>query len=156
MSRLQGAIVVVKISQNDLAVLSGSSTGSQNVPSIFNTFNDIVKGINEMLDTYKQIRGIATPQHQEEFPRQNFQEARAAKKVEMSGKSKQIIDGKVEIMPDELGEILKGFIKSCGHLETLGYGNKSIGEAVLSLPFTVTQAKEFLSKMEAERKVNND
>jgi len=152
--RLRGEIVVVKISEKDLAGLVPASSPIQPVPPIFTTIQSIIKGVNEMLGSYKELTGKNTPHktmNQSENPPPSFSEARAIKRLENTPIRKE----QTTVMGTEFGELLKGLIKSCHTLEGLGYGGKTIGEALTELPITITQAKEFLLNIEEKRKRNN-
>ena len=131
----------MKVDEKQLAagITEVMKTGGGTVPEWAKTIENIVKGVNDMLGTYQTITGKKPPPQNQEPP-MDWATARDLKKLEMSGKE--------TIVPEsEFKEILAGIIKSCASLEQMGYGDKSIGEAINSLPFTIKQTKAFLTKL---------
>lgn len=123
---------------------AGSTGGLEWIKQI----DGIIKGVNQMLTTYQEISGkkpVNVIENMGDKP--NFSEARAAKKLEIAARGNNHQEG--EKMPDnqEFKELIHGLIKACKTLEALKYGEKSIGEIVMSLPFTLTQSREFLEKL---------
>tara|TARA_Y100000310_G_scaffold321026_1_gene378099 strand:- start:40 stop:480 length:441 start_codon:yes stop_codon:yes gene_type:complete len=145
----------VKITEQGLSNLVPNAGSGQPIPPIFNTINEIIKGVNEMLSGYRELTGkpvIHTAATTTEKTAQNWAEARANQKTLAA--NKVVVKNEV-IMSDDFGDLLTGFINSLTKAEALGLGGATLAEALSALPFTVTQAKEFLIKVDTERKAKN-
>ena len=126
-----------------------SAVGGQ-LPDWADKIDGIVKGINQLVESYYKLSGkvpgnplLSAPGDSAAGMGLSFSEAREAKKAEMV-KNKQITGGE-EL--DYFKELLGGLIKSSQYLKTLGYGEKPIGEVFYELPFSLDQTVEFLEKL---------
>lgn len=140
----------MKVDEKQLAQFAKdiAKTGGGDIPEWINKIESIVKNVNEMLGVYNQMSGKQSPpvQQVQQAPQvqQSFIEARAIKKAEMASKNPPKVEAK---MSDDFKEILEGLIKACNTLDQLGYSEKTIGEAIMSLPINIGQAKAFLIKL---------
>ena len=139
-----------------------AEAGGDSTPNWLNKIDEIVSGINKMLDSYQAISGKTQPAQTAQVVSSpsNFFEARAAKKAEVAARAKvsnnseERINEKEVIMSeqnDEIKQILEGLIRSIRTLQTMGFGEKKIGEVILELPFSVDQTEEFMSKLYAAK-----
>tara|TARA_Y100000310_G_scaffold58558_2_gene53871 strand:+ start:150 stop:587 length:438 start_codon:yes stop_codon:yes gene_type:complete len=145
----------VKVDEKGLASLVPSGATPQPIPPIFTTIDGIIKGINEMLGTYMTMTGknptTLIPTGENIMENQtSFHDARAAKKAETTSST----TAEQPKTSDELKELLLYFIKTCSKLEAMGFGSKTVGEAVAEMPFTISQVKEFLVGIAAKRDGN--
>jgi len=145
---------LVKINQELLvkAIPELLKAGGNDVPQAVTKIGQIVDGINQMLATYKEIAGkpvIAGYKVEDNKPPdiQGFAEARAIKKAEIAGKPLPETAKSEVLMSNEFKELLEGLIKTTKTLQGMGFGDKSIGQVLTELPFTVDQTAGFLSKL---------
>jgi len=99
----------------------------------------IVGGINKLMESYKQIQG-KTPEKQTVMDTPlSFGEAREIKKLEMA-------KPQGNTMQNEIKGLILSLVKACDTLETMGYGERKVGEAFCEMPVSVSQAKIWLQK----------
>lgn len=128
-------------------VTAGAGGGAPAVPEWLNQAAEIVKGIRELWEDYKQTNGMTGQNPPRGSPEpapapKSIYEARAAKKAEMAGREippeRTIINVNQN---DEIKEFVEKSIKFFATLEQIGFGEKTIGEAIMSAPFKVNQVK---------------
>ncbi|MAH49529.1 hypothetical protein CMI37_27150 [Candidatus Pacearchaeota archaeon] len=137
---------MVNVTTNDLLTLNTTPAASTQTPPIFNTITEIIKGINELLGSYKQITGVAADHHPPVMPNQPAERA-----LPRGAIPAPIMPASKGAASDDFGELLAGLIKACKTLETMGMGDKQLAEALLALPVTISQAKSLLVKIETKR-----
>ncbi len=107
----------------------------------------IIKGINTIFENYWRLQGKAPPVQAvagaDTQPKLGFGEAREKKKAEMAAGEKG------GTMPDntEFKDLLAGLIKAARTMEAMGNGETPIGQAILELPVSVSQTREFLERL---------
>ena len=152
----------MKITKEILEKALPSTARPDQAPDWMKKADSIVQGINEMVKSYQEIAGQNKAQPAAEIvegeladQKMGFSTARALKKAEMAEKYKKPAElpsgEKVINVSNDLKEILDGIIKSLTQYSTMGYGDKKIGEAILDLPVTVTQALTFLSAFRSKK-----
>lgn len=114
--------------------------GGGQLPDWLKSIESIVKGINEMLGSYQQISHNTPRPIEPQREPIDFYQARELKKAEMSLRSGANSS-------NEFKEILQILIKVGDSLDKMGHGEKTIGDALLSLPFTINQGREVLNKL---------
>lgn len=136
---------MVVITGKDIAPLGGKALDKA-LPSWLNKADEIVKGINQLFEHYYNLSGKTPPAAAKTETNaaanpdvKSFSDARQEKKAEMANK------GKGDNMPDMFRELLAGLLKTCITLENMGFADKKVGECLYELPFSVKQAKEFLT-----------
>lgn len=115
------------------------------VPEWLTRIDEIAGNILKLMNEVKKF----TPQNQpvKDTNTRNymsFDEARQEKKKELEMKRKTMPIK--ENNTDEIKELIGGIIKTLSSLRGMGFGEKTIGDAIISLPFTINQTSEFLQK----------
>jgi len=87
--------------------------------------NEVVSGINKLMDSYKEMKGIITPNNESRF--------------KMNETVKPVTAGAPVNSP--ANDLLPGVIKILETLEKLGYGDTPIGKVISELPYPVKIVK---------------
>jgi len=121
------------------------------IPDWISKINEIVKGINDLLAGYRELTGKppigvknpVTQQHIiQDMPAPNSQPTAQWNHPSAGGSG-----GVSPTQPNEFQDILARLVQTCRTAESMGYGEKTLGEALNSLPITIRQAGEFLTKL---------
>lgn len=129
------------------ALPKSANIPAEAVPAWLSKTESIVKGINEMLEVYQSITGKQPPPNPANVinvpEKLSFSEARDIKKAEVSARRG------TDIPPEntEFKELLAGILKTCRNAEAMGFGSNTLGEALMALPVTISQAREFIEKL---------
>jgi len=137
-----------KITQSDLAkMLPSGAPVSDPLPNWMAKTDEIVKGINELVKAYRQMTGKPDTTPVASGDNQSFLGAIAERKAQ-KGES-NTTQKEVTVMPpsNEFKELLIGMIKTAQTLESIGHGERPLGEVLMSLPISVTTAREYLEKL---------
>jgi len=152
----------MKIGVDDLArnLPKAIEAGGGESPPWLDKMESIVKGINDMIGFYNQLSGkpaqVNTPGNY--TPKLSWSEAREIKKAEMTGRQGELdtTPGKIsqahaqsvhQAASNEFQELLSGLIKASTTLAGMGFKEKTIGQVIQELPFTLGQTKDFLEKL---------
>ena len=145
----------MKVDANALSKAIPVHARADATPDWLKTADNIVKGVNDMLKTYTEISGKNKPatviEHNMENTPTSFAEARQAKKAEMAGRPAINTGERTENMASELKEILDGLISTLQTFSTMGNGDKPLGEAIMEMPVTVDQVKDFLVALRTKK-----
>lgn len=139
----------MKLDPKEIMTAAGTTPGIGGIPPWMSKLDEIVKNVDGLFKTYAGIQGRNAPPSQLSPPaavKPSFEEARMAKKYEQEGRIPAAGKATGEFM-----ELLDGLIKTATTLEQMGNGKVPVGEAIMALPFTVEQAREFLQKLRKQR-----
>jgi hypothetical protein len=87
--------------------------------------NEVVTGINKLMDSYKEMKGIITPNNESRF--------------KMNESVKPVTT--VAPVNSSANDLIPGVIKILETLEKLGYGDTPIGKVISELPYPVKIVK---------------
>jgi len=108
-------------------------------PGWLKTAESVTNNLREILKEYDGIRNakkpeVYTPSKPAYIPQQG-----AVKQIPVIENNR------------DFQELLSGLTEALSKLESMGFGDKGIGEAINALPFTVRQCNLFLTKLYRER-----
>ena len=117
----------MKINETELISKIADSAVKETIPDWLKIVERITENVSGMLNTYQSMKGgTQTNEPRKIIASQPYETPTPAPNTEVK-------------------ELLSGLLKTCNTLISLGYGDKSIGDVLVSAPYTIKQVTVFLN-----------